>query len=158
MSLVMWVLIGLIVLPTAELVFSAAIVALIGLFATFGLAAATSMAGLLVLRRAGRPDTAAKFPAGGHAANHKPGRGGRRLEPVIGGILLLIPGFITDFAGLFMLIGPVRRRLGAKIRRHVDRARRHSAAGPETIDLEQGEWRALPNPEFENRASGRTDR
>lgn len=33
----------------------------------------------------------------------------------IGAILLIVPGFITDIVGLFMLVGPIRRWLISKI-------------------------------------------
>ena len=56
MSLVKWTLIGLLVLPAAEFVAFFLVAALIGWLWAAGLFIATSIAGVLLLRRFGRPD------------------------------------------------------------------------------------------------------
>src|ERR1700745_908643 len=56
MSLVKWTLIGLLVLPAAELFAFFLIAALIGWFLGAGLFIATSIVGVLLLRRFGRAD------------------------------------------------------------------------------------------------------
>jgi UPF0716 protein FxsA len=64
----------------------------------------------------------------------------------LAGILLLLPGFITDLAGASLLIGPVRRRVGAAIGRAIGRRRPRTGARS-VIDLTADEWRPVPDPE-----------
>jgi UPF0716 protein FxsA len=64
----------------------------------------------------------------------------------LGGILLLLPGFITDLAGACLLLGPVRRWLGATIGRAIERRRPRTGARP-VIDLRADEWRPVADPE-----------
>jgi UPF0716 family protein affecting phage T7 exclusion len=64
----------------------------------------------------------------------------------LGGILLLLPGFITDLAGASLLIGPVRRALGVAISRAIGRRRARTGARP-VIDLTADEWRPVPDPD-----------
>jgi UPF0716 protein FxsA len=65
---------------------------------------------------------------------------------VLGGFLLVLPGFITDTIGLILIIPPVRRWIAARF---------GSQAGPdsqpELIDLETSEWRRLPEPRLKRR-------
>jgi len=65
---------------------------------------------------------------------------------LLAGILLLIPGFITDVLGLLLLLAPLRRALGALLWR----------AGPPTrgdgvVDLEPEQWRRVPDPALPDR-------
>ena len=61
---------------------------------------------------------------------------------VMAGMLLLVPGFLTDILGLSLLLPPVRHRLGEAIRRRVQPAGSSSAgygagfAGGPIIDSE----------------------
>jgi UPF0716 protein FxsA len=43
------------------------------------------------------------------------GEAGKALARVIAGLLFIIPGFISDFLGLLLLLPPVRTWLGAKL-------------------------------------------
>jgi UPF0716 protein FxsA len=62
------------------------------------------------------------------AAQPAPG-GGRTGLHMLGGILLIIPGFVSDAAGLLLLFPPTRRLAGALAERAARRAmRRHPAA------------------------------
>jgi len=86
---------------------TSALTALAYVFATF-------VAGAVLLRRQGR-DLFQLLQAG-----QQPGfQGGRRLldELFIGfaGLLLLVPGLITDCGALVLVLGPLRRRLSRAI-------------------------------------------
>jgi UPF0716 protein FxsA len=136
--------IALLLLPLAELVAFGLVAWAIGLPAALGLMLLTSAAGVLVLRRAGRRSMTG-WRAGirnalGHAAT---GSAGPLLA--LGGILLLLPGFITDLAGACLLVGPLRRAFGAAIGRALGRRRPRRGAGA-VIDLTPDEWRPVPDP------------
>jgi UPF0716 protein FxsA len=103
-----------IVVPIAELYVIIQIGGLIGLWPTLALLLADALLGSLLLRHQGR--SAWRRFNEAIAARRFPGRevaDGAMI--VIGGTLLLTPGFITDIFGLIFLIPPTRaivRRLG----------------------------------------------
>src|SRR5262249_3992154 len=66
------------------------------------------------------------------------------MAPAPGGILLLIPGFLTSVLGLAVLFPVSRRWLWAGCRQLFAAGQR--SADPRTIDLAPGEWRPLPGP------------
>lgn len=133
-----WVLWGLLALPAAEILIFVVLWARIGFLPTFGLALATSLLGAAVLKNAGglarrmgrappRPDRA---------------RGGERGWVVsLAGLLLLLPGFLTDAVGLALLMPPVRDRIGRRFSRMSPRPAKTPRGA--TVDLDPGEWRRL---------------
>jgi len=138
MSLVKWGFIALVALPVAELAAFAALVGTIGWFWTLCLFAATTVLGLAILRRSGRRDVDRFRDAlrrDGMRAVHLESPG---VGPVLGGILLVFPGFITDALGLLLLVPTIRRRLRARFARpHDGRQRQRDTA---VIDLTPKEW------------------
>ena len=125
---------------------------IIGLGVAFLLMLATTLAGFLVLRQAGRGGIArfrvavADTDVAGIQAN----TGG--FLTVLAGLLLFLPGFLTDLVGAVLLIGPVRRWCGQTFRRWV---RRRNPADRSTIDLAPGEWRQLPDRELPRKSRNR---
>lgn len=96
-----------IVVPIAELYVIIKVGELIGIFPTLILLLADAMLGSLLLRHQGRGAWRRFNEA--LAARRFPGREVvDGVLVVIGGTLLLTPGFLTDIAGLFLLIGPTR--------------------------------------------------
>ena len=73
----------------------------------------------------------------------RPTRGG--FLTILAGLLLFLPGFLTDLVGAVLLIRPVRRWCGQTFRRWV---RRRHPGDRSTIDLAPGEWRHLPDREL----------
>src|SRR5262249_59297043 len=74
-----------------------------------GVFVATSIAGVLLLRRFGRDDLdrlRTAFARDGVRALHLETPG---VATMVGGILLIFPGFITDFLGAALLLPAVRR-------------------------------------------------
>jgi UPF0716 protein FxsA len=136
----------LLLLPAAEIAAFLLVVWAVGFLPALGLMILTSVAGALVLRRAGRGQIA---HLGG--SMRRRGIAGLAAEQgsvmfAVGGILLLLPGFITDLVGAGLLIGPIRRRLGAAIGRVVQ-VPRATAGAPAVIDLAPDEWRSVPDRE-----------
>jgi UPF0716 protein FxsA len=138
MSLVKWGFIAVLLLPAAEVAVFVVIAVLIGWVWAICLFLATTALGLVVLKRSGRQDIdrfRAALAQGGIGAIHLESPG---LGPILGGILLVIPGFITDVLGAMLLIPAFRHRLRATIGRVRERTRR--ARDPAVIDLTPEEW------------------
>ena len=142
MRLIKLIAIGLLAWPAAE------IVAFVGVSAAMGFANAVfllllmSLAGLFVLRHFSGDVTRLRAAGVAGIVAAPPGRSG--MAPGLGGILLLIPGFVTSVLGLVMLFPVSRRWLLAGCRRAFEAGRR--PAGPNVIDLAPNEWRPLPGP------------
>jgi UPF0716 protein FxsA len=145
MSLVKWAFLGLLALPAAELVAFMIVAALIG-WQWAGVAlVATSILGVMLLRRTGRRDLA-RFAdavrADGLAALHLDAPGAANM---LAALLLVVPGFVTDALGAALFVPAFRRWASAALARPLTAARRHRHGAPgEIIDLEPGEWRQIP--------------
>jgi UPF0716 protein FxsA len=138
MSLVKWAFIAVLLLPVAEVATFVLIALLIGWFWAVCLLLATTALGILALRRSGRHDIdrfRAAFAQDGIRAIHleSPGFG-----PMLGGILLVFPGFITDVLGAMLLVPAFRRYFSRAIRRANDARRRQR--DPSLVDLTPKEW------------------
>ncbi len=146
MNVAKWLLLALLALPFLELAVFIAVVETIGFAWALTLVLASSLAGLLVLRHAGGSHIARVRVAlgeGSYSALQADSSGGLVL---LAGILLLIPGFITDLLGLLLLIGPLRRALGAAFRGGSPATR-----GDGVVDLPPEQWRRVPDPALPDR-------
>jgi UPF0716 protein FxsA len=149
--LVKRIAIALLLLPAAELVAFLLVVWAIGFLPALGLMIATSFAGGLVLHHAGRGGIA-QARAQARVVMRDAGATENTIESgglilAISGILLLLPGFITDLLGMGLLVRPIRFRLAAAIGRAVGVPR--AATGPGAVlDLAPGEWQSVPDHEL----------
>ena len=115
MNVAKWPLFALLALPFLELAAFVAVAAAIGFGWALMLVFAGSLAGLLILRHAGGNHIArmrAALGEGSFTALQADSSGGLIL---LAGILLLIPGFITDVAALLLLVAPLRRAVGVAL-------------------------------------------
>ena len=147
-----WIIAAILLLPLAEIVAFILVAALVGLGAAFLLMLATTLAGFLVLRQAGRGGIA-RF----RVAMSDTDVAGIQADTagfltVLAGLLLFLPGFLTDLIGVALLIGPVRRWCGRTLRLW---ARRRTPADRSTIDLAPGEWQQLPERELPHKPDHR---
>ncbi len=129
-----------------ELAAFVAVAAEIGLLGAAALVGATSLAGGLILRHAGGNHIARMRVAldqGSFTALEADGTGSLTL---LAGILLLIPGFITDALGLLLLAAPLRRVLGGALRRGGA-----TGQGDGLVDLPPEQWHRVPDPELPDR-------
>jgi UPF0716 protein FxsA len=145
MNVAKWLLFALLALPFAELAAFVAVAATVGLLAAVALQIAISLAGLMLLRHAGgahisRVRTA--LDSGSVTALSADGTGSLTL---LAGILLLVPGFITDFIGLIVLLSTLFRRQPPP------------AANDGIIDLPPEQWHPVEDPRLTDR-SGRPER
>ena len=132
-----WLLLGVLILPLAEIIMFTAVAAEIGFRDAFLIQLACSLFGIAVIRSAGRM-----------RLDHLRGRFGADtirtvrfddadLLRLLAGVLLVLPGFLTDVLGVLQLIPATRRGLGAIL----ERASATRNDGSATIDLDPSEWR-----------------
>lgn len=142
MRLIKLVAIGLLAWPAAEIVAFIFVAAVTGFVNAVFLVLLMSFAGLFVVRHFGGDVAWSRTAAGGGITAATWGRAG----PSVGGLLLLVPGFITSLLGIIILLPLSRRWLLAGCRRMVAAARRPT--DPTTIDLAPTEWRSLSGPKL----------
>jgi UPF0716 protein FxsA len=137
--------IGLLAWPLAEIATFVFVAALVGVSAALVLLILVSFAGLLVLRYFGGSVTRLRAAAGSVKTSGVI-LDGNGIAPGLGGILLIIPGFITGLLGAIVVFPVSRRWLLIGCRHLVAVGRR--PAGPEIVDLAPDEWQPLPNPKL----------
>ncbi len=143
MSLVKRVFLALLLLPAAELVVFILVAQTIGWLWALALCLATSFAGAILLRAGGanlRRFRAVLSDDGARIVQLE----GPGLGLLLAGILLLLPGFITDLLGLLLLVPALRRAAAATI----GRALRKRWGGPPqdpVVDLPPDQWHQVPD-------------
>lgn len=154
MNVAKWLLLALLMLPLAELAAFIAVVAAYGFLTAFGLLLAGTLAGVLVLRHAGSNHMARVRVAmnqglqqGTFTALQADGASGLIL---IGGIFLVIPGFITDFIGLLLVASGFWRSLNVALGRRPPPGRADGV-----LDLEPEQWHRVDDPALASRDSDR---
>ena len=153
MNVAKWLLPAVLALPILELAAFIALVSAIGLLWTIALMAATSLAGALVLRHAGGNHIARIRVAMGDSGFTALQADSAGTLTLLAGILLLIPGFITDALGVLLLLSPLRRALGALL--GVKPASRRADG---VVDLEPEQWHQVPDPALSDRRDDGHDR
>lgn len=150
--------------PVVEILAFIAVASRLGMFEAILLMVLTSLAGALVLRH---------FRSG--AQRLREGRGvfttavfGDGMGPVLGALLLLIPGFVSGAAGVLVLLPPTRRLLTVLLARLFTGGLPRRAADPGVVDLSPEEWRPLsgeplppagpPTPRSDRGRAGADDR
>ena len=156
MSLLKWAIFGLLMLPMAEIATFVAVALQIGFLAALALTILTSLAGMAVIRGAGRSEIARMRGALGDGVITRLELDGPGFLTVLGGFLLLLPGFLTDIAGALLLLPVTRRWIHATLRRAVVRAER-AAGRPEVLDLEPDQWRRVPEERIDHSPTTRPD-
>jgi UPF0716 protein FxsA len=149
------IIVAILLLPVAEIAVFLLVAALIGFLGAFTLMLMTTLAGVVVLRRAGR-GRIAQFRVAvsdGEITGVEANTGG--FLTVLAGLLLVLPGFVTDLIGAALLIRPLRQWCGRTFKAWVGRKQGVQRG---VIDLSPDEWQQLPDREIENRSSKRKSR
>ncbi|MFD2239170.1 FxsA family protein [Aureimonas populi] len=164
------ILLGLLALPLVEIGVFIAVGSEIGVAWTLALVVLSGVAGVLLVRRQSFSTLQAA------QAEARSGRVPAReivhgAMIVSAGLLLILPGFVTDAFGLLLLIPPVRdvlwRRLRSRVVVRSSYGRAHQPygrSGPTVVDLSQGEFERRegdpdsPWHEIEDERDGRDDR
>ena len=149
--MVKWVIMAILLFPAVEITVFILVAATVGLLWALTLMLATTLAGFLVLRRAGRGRIAHFRVAVAVADTDVTGIEANTVGflTVLAGLLLFVPGFLTDLIGAALLIGPVRRWCGAKFRLWV-RSRGHGDRS--VVDLAPEEWEQVSDRELQNKS------
>ena len=153
MNVAKYLLLAVLALPVLELAVFVTIAHAIGFLWAMTLIVATSMAGAMVLRHAGGNHIARMrvvMGNGGFSALQADGAG---VFTLLAGILLLIPGFITDVLGLLLLLAPLRRALSTLFG-----LKRAPALRDGVVDLEPAQWHQVPDPVLPDRRDDPRDR
>ena len=141
MNVAKWLLSILLALPLMELVAFIAVSALIGFGWALGLVLAGSLAGFLILRHAGGNHIERVRVALGNG-NFTDLRADSSVGPILlAGILLLIPGFITDLLALLLLVPPLRRVATTSFDTFATRGDKD-----DVVDLAPEQWHQVPDP------------
>jgi UPF0716 protein FxsA len=143
------VIIAILLLPAAEIAAFVLVATLIGVTGALLLFLATTLAGILVLRQAGRGRIARFRVAVSQAEMTGFEANGVGVLTVLAGLLLILPGFLTDLVGIALLIGPVRRWCGRMVGTWLGRRNRGDRS---VVDLAPGEWKQVPERELEDRS------
>ncbi len=141
--------IGLLLLAVAEIAVFVAVVGAIGAGWSILLLAATTVLGLVLLRREGirgwrafRTAAQSGRPPGAQVTNS--------LVGLLGALLFAMPGLITSAVGLFLLLPPFRglARRGAQraAERHVSAAVAGDLFGPRRVRVRRGDPSDVPPP------------
>src|SRR4051794_12811656 len=156
MSLVKWAIFGLLLLPFAEIGLFVVAVVKLGFLAALALTILTSLAGMSVIRHAGKTEVARVRNAFGERTVTRKELDGRGFLTVLGGFLLVLPGFLTDLLGLLLLLPLTQHLIGAALRRAVARAD-HASGRPDVVDLPSDQWRRVPEERLAHKPSAGTD-
>jgi UPF0716 protein FxsA len=142
-------LLGLVLLILIEISLYVLVGGVIGLWATLGLVLASGVAGVWVLRFQGRHMVERLMDAAVERRNPL-GPAADGMLKAMAGVLLILPGFLTDLAGLVLLVPAVRHKIIASLAQRarmatVDRAvdammhGRHGGGRPRPDMAEMGE-------------------
>jgi|SRR5690242_5656658 len=151
MNVAKWLLLMLLALPFLELAAFVAVAAAIGFGWALGLVLAGSLTGALMLRSAGGAHIGRVRVALGEGTFTALQADSRGSLVLLAGILLLIPGFITDVIALFVLVILLRRILEGASRG----ASSHSGG---VVDLAPEQWHHMPDPSLPDHANRTTSR
>jgi UPF0716 protein FxsA len=156
MSLVKWAIFGLLMLPFVEIAVFVAVALKLGFLAALALMILTSLAGMAVIRNAGHGDVARVRTAFGERTISRVELDGRGFLTVLGGFLLVLPGFVTDVLGALLLLPPTQTLIRAALRRALARAERETAR-PGVVDLPPDQWRRVPEERIGHKPSPGND-
>lgn len=137
-----YVAIAILLLPLAEIAAFVLLAAWIGVGPALLCLIGSSLAGMLVLRSAGRGGLS-RFRGGlADPAGLEAHTGG--FFDVLAGLLLFLPGLLTGLAGTLLLLGPLRRFFHQRFIAWLGRR----PSDPGTVDLEPDQWERLPDREL----------
>lgn len=146
MNVAKYLVLAVLALPFLELAAFVAVAQTIGFLWALTLIVAGSLAGAMVLRHAGGNHVARVRVAMGNGGISAVQADSAGFAVLFAGILLLIPGFITDVLGLLLLIAPLRRTLAALFGLNTAAAR-----GDGVVDLDPAQWHQMPDPALPRR-------
>jgi UPF0716 protein FxsA len=143
-----WILIGVLALPAAEIMAFVVVAAGIGILPALGLLLAISLAGVAVLRGAGRARLERMRVAVTQAGVAGIEAGGDAFLTVSAGVLLLLPGFVTGLLGALLLLAPVRQWIRGRFQHSIRAGQAKRPKG--VVDLGPDEWNQVPEQSLDD--------
>ena len=153
MNVAKWLLLGMVALPVLEVAVFIMVAAAWGFFQALGLVVLGSLAGVMVLRRAGGNHIArvrVAMSEGSFSSLQADSQGGFIL---LAGILFVIPGLITDALGVMVLLVLLWQSLNVTLGRRAPPGRTDGV-----LDLEPEQWRRVEDPALPRRDQDDLDR
>jgi UPF0716 protein FxsA len=147
MNVAIWLLGAVLALPLLEIVVFVLVALKIGFGWALAAVLGTSLTGAAMLRYGGAQMAGIRVVLGSQRFTALEADSAGTMF-LIAGILLLIPGFITDVIGVLLLIAPLRRALAAAI---LGATQRRAANAEGVVDLEPEEWRQVPQEQLGDR-------
>jgi UPF0716 protein FxsA len=125
------VLVGVAVWLALEIWLLTLVADVAGGFTVFLLIVAGIVVGAGVVKRAGRRAFAKlnRTVRGGSEAQEMTGRGEGNALTMLGGLLLMIPGLVSDAAGLLLLLPPVQKAVGRFTENALEKSLRKASPG-----------------------------
>ena len=146
------IIIAILLLPAAEIAPFVLVAPLIGDADALLLMLATPLAGILVLRHSGRGRIAHFRVAVSDAEITATEVNSAGFLTVLAGLLLVLPGFLTDLVGIALLIAPVRQWCGRLARSWFQNwAGGQKRGDPSVIDLEPDQWKRVQERKLPHR-------
>ncbi len=136
---------GIFVWLALELAAFIAVVQTIGLGGALLLGMATSLAGLVLLRQTG-DGALARLRSALLGAPKRPGDLLDGLIRALSAFLLILPGFVSDLAGLALAAPSIRQFLARRFGGPGRAAAGPRRGNPEVVDLAPGEWVSIDHP------------
>jgi UPF0716 protein FxsA len=143
--------------PILEIVAFVEVGGAIGALATVALVIAAALAGLALIRSSGMRliDGLRRDLAAGRAPERALVGG---TFTAIAGLLLIVPGFVSDLAGLLLLLPPVQRLVAARLAASVTVVGGEAFRGPArrdgVVDLDPDDFSRRPDPSTPWRGGG----
>jgi UPF0716 protein FxsA len=132
----MWLLLVFFAWPLTEIGLFVTLGGWLGLWLSLGIVIGTTLLGAAIIRMQGVQVNSTVRAALQRGQN--PGLTvAKGALNVLAGVLLVLPGFLTDMLGLFLLLPPVQFGLMAVLSRRATMQRPAPSAQPDVI---QGEW------------------
>ncbi len=154
----MWIFLAILAVPLIEIGLFVTVGGEIGLWPTLAWVLLSAALGLFVMRRVAR-DGAVSLRQDMLKLGDPLSPIAQRVMLVLAGVLLLLPGFLTDTLGLLLLLKPVRTGLILLITRRMRIVTTASRATRAEAEVIEGDWRAVeeePQPPRSDRPSGWT--
>ncbi|WP_431297772.1 FxsA family protein [Tabrizicola sp. BL-A-41-H6] len=155
----MWVFLAILAVPLIEIGLLVTLGGAIGLWPTLAWVLLSAGLGLFVLRRVAT-DGALTLRQDMAAMGDPLSPLAQRAMLVMAGILLLLPGFMTDALGLLLLLKPVRTLLIGLVARRMKIVPMRGSPRPRSpTEVIEGEWREVddaPPPPRRDKPSGWT--
>ena len=141
--------IALLAMPFVEFSAFYWVAARIGLFPALVALIATSFIGASLLRRLGG-SALSRLMAAFRRGEPPEGAARESFMVALGGILMILPGFVTDVIGFALILPALLRRLregsSVRVRRGERPAGNRADPNGKVIDLGEGEWRQVGDP------------